>query len=275
MFTLAQSRFIIEDLKVSWRQIYRIAIAGFRETLARRMLPALLLIGAAMMVGSHLFSYLSPDISLKIIYDIGLGSMAFFGALIAIMVTSTMIPEEIEKGTIYISLSRPVRRAEYTLGKFLGGVCVALSALLFLSLLLVLEVAAHKGGMEITLFKAIYYIAWELILLSALAIFVSTLPVSSFFSMFLTFFIYILGNMSNYLQHVAMRTQSFITKFLVLIAYHLVPNLEHFNVRGEIAGNNRMIPVGAIAVSKVTLYGLSYTLLFLLLAYYLMNRREV
>lgn len=270
-----QSKFIIEDLKMSWKQIYRIAIVSFREALARRMLLALLLIAGVMMVSSHLFSYLSPDVGIKIIYDIGLGSMAFFGALIAIMVTSTMIPEEIERRTIYISLSRPVRRVEYTLGKFLGGIFVALSALLFLSLLFIMEIIAHKGGLEITLLKAIYYISLELILLSALAIFISTLPVSPFFSMFLSFFLYILGHLSGYLQHVAMRTQSFMMKFLSLVAYRLVPNLEHFNIKGEIADKPQMIPVGAIAVSKVTLYGLSYTLLFLLLAYYLMNRREV
>lgn len=270
-----QSELIIEDLKVSFEQIYRIAIVSFRDALARRILLALLLIGGAMMVSAHLFSYLSPDIGIKIIYDIGLGSMAFFGALIAIMVTSTMIPEEIERRTIYISLSRPVRRVEYTLGKFLGGVFVALSTLLFLSLLLLLEIYAHKGGLGVSFIKAIYYISLELILLCALAIFISTLPVSPFFSMFLSFFIYVLGQLSIYLQHVAMRTQSLMMKLLTLIAYRLVPNLEHFNINGQVTAQQQMIPVGALAIVKVTLYGLSYTLLFLLLAYYLMNRREV
>ena len=42
--------------------------------------------------------------------DVGLGSIRFFGMLIAIFLGTRLIPDEIEKRTIYIVLAKPVRR---------------------------------------------------------------------------------------------------------------------------------------------------------------------
>ncbi|HTV63293.1 MAG TPA: ABC transporter permease subunit, partial [Verrucomicrobiae bacterium] len=49
---------------------------------------------------------------------------SFGGNLVALWIFSTAVTSEIRRGTIRLTLSKPVSRFEYLLGKYLGGVAV-------------------------------------------------------------------------------------------------------------------------------------------------------
>ena len=49
---------------------------------------------------------------------------SFGGSLVALWIFSTAITSEIRRGTIRLTLSKPVSRFQYLLGKYLGGVAV-------------------------------------------------------------------------------------------------------------------------------------------------------
>ncbi len=114
-------------------------IAGqtFREAVRQR-LPCLLLALLAASAGAALvmrdFRFGSSEE--KFILDAGFGAEAMFGAILAVVVTAQFFTGETERRTVLMVLAKPVRRAEFVLGKY-GGVlllllifCAAMTGLL-------------------------------------------------------------------------------------------------------------------------------------------------
>ncbi len=52
------------------------------------------------------------------------GVASFGGSVVALFIFTTAVATEIRKGTIRLTLSKPVSRMQYLLGKYLGGVAV-------------------------------------------------------------------------------------------------------------------------------------------------------
>ena len=97
-----------------------IASNTFREAVRDRVLYnliafALLLSGAAIFVGQ-----ISIEIERLVVINLGLTAVSLFGIVIAIFIGIGLVSKEIEKRTLYTVLSRPVRRWEFIVGKFLG-----------------------------------------------------------------------------------------------------------------------------------------------------------
>src|ERR1700704_6696215 len=101
-------------------RIVHIAFNTFREAVRDRVLYnliafALLLSGASILVGE-----VSIDIERLVVVNLGLTAVSIFGVLLAIFIGIGLVAKEIEKRTLYTGLSRPVRRWEFVIGKFLG-----------------------------------------------------------------------------------------------------------------------------------------------------------
>ncbi|MBI2447400.1 MAG: ABC transporter permease, partial [Candidatus Omnitrophica bacterium] len=102
------------------KKVLAISNNTFREAMRKKTLNVLLIFALIIIVSSVFFTYLSPGEEMKIIKDMGLGSIMFFGMLIAVFGASSLIPTEIEKKTISTVITKPVRRMEFVLGKFFG-----------------------------------------------------------------------------------------------------------------------------------------------------------
>ena len=107
--------------------VIRVARATFHEAWRRRFLNGILVFAILIIGSSWLFAYLQPGAELQMVIDIGLGSIRFFGMLIAVFLGTRLIPDEIEKRTIYTLLSKPVTRTQFLLGKYLGGLATVIS----------------------------------------------------------------------------------------------------------------------------------------------------
>lgn len=128
--------------------LYRIIVISrntLTEAVRQRVLSVLLIFGL-LLVGSSVFvsGIATPgldasglfDEQIKFVKDFGCGAMGLIGFAIALLSTAQLIPQELHNRTIYSILAKPVRRAEFLFGKFLGVVlllalCVALMSLAF------------------------------------------------------------------------------------------------------------------------------------------------
>src|SRR5258708_12562629 len=103
-----------------------IGLNTFREAVRDRVLYnlvffALLMMGAAVLVGQ-----ISIGIEEVVIVSLGLSAISFIGLLMAVFIGVGLVSKEMDKHTIYALLSKPVRRWEFLLGKFVGfGVTLA------------------------------------------------------------------------------------------------------------------------------------------------------
>src|SRR5579859_2990903 len=114
------------------------------------------MMGAALLLGQ-----ISIDIERLFLINMGLTAISLFGLLIAIFIGIGLVSKEIEKRTLYTILSRPVRRWEFVIGKFLGlaGTLVVNTFFMALGFFAALLYVAHKfSASDAFILVALYFI---------------------------------------------------------------------------------------------------------------------
>jgi ABC-type transport system involved in multi-copper enzyme maturation permease subunit len=120
-----------------------IALNTFKEAVRDRILYLLLFFAALSILVSRILALLTVGDRAKIIKDVGLASISFFGALMAILIGTGLVYKEIEKRTIFTLISKPMRRHEFLLGKFFG---LVLTLLVMLALMSVIFLASSPAS---------------------------------------------------------------------------------------------------------------------------------
>lgn len=252
-------------------RIWAIAINTFKEALRRKILYIFLFSALAIILASYFFNFLSPSEEVKIILDMGLAGILFFGTLIAIFACGELIPREIERQTIATILSKPVKRFEFVLGKFLGGVLLVLLNFMLMSVVFIILVYLKERLFPLNLVKALVLTFWELIVLSAIAICLSTLSNTPAFNVTVTFSIYIIGHLTDYFIHIARQIGNLFISIFVGVIYTVLPNFNNFNLRDKVV-EGFFIP--NLEVAKVLLYGLIYIAVMLGLSFLFFQEKE-
>jgi Cu-processing system permease protein len=126
-------------------RIWAIALNTYREAVRARLLLgvfacALATCGYAAVVGA-----LSLNNDARVVADLGSASLSFFGVLIAIVLGSTSLHRELEYKTVFPILSRPLRRWEYLVGKYLGALLTVVVFIL-VQAAAILTMLALEGG---------------------------------------------------------------------------------------------------------------------------------
>jgi len=268
------------------RAIFRVAKATFHEAWRRRFLNTILVFAILIIGCSWVFAYLQPGAELKMIIDVSLGSIRFFGMLIAVFMGTRMIPDEIEKRTIHTILAKPVSRAQFLLGKFLGGIATIFVNVLLMGLafMLVYTIKApqfknlSEGAMSMefmagNIAKAIVLAFFELSVLMAIAVTASTV-FSWIVAAIVSFFVYFVGQMSEFFNQLANPAREIpaIAKVFLGIIYKLLPHFEIFDIREAIM-KDQFVPWEVMG--KIVAQGLAYIVIVILIGYLAFNEREV
>ncbi len=245
----------------------------FRESVRDRVLYnlvffALLMIGASLLVGQLAIGNLA-----KVISDIGLSSMRFFGMLIAIFIGIQLVSKEIDRRTIYSLLAKPLRRSELVLGKFCGlGMTLAVNSSVMAAGIVVALFWVQWGysPQVLAVLPASYMVFLELLVITGIALAMSTLS-SPAVSALVTFLLYVAGNFSLNLLAMAETTDAVAVKWLLKAVYFLVPNLANFNAIST-AAHGQMIPGTRLAWA--TAYAAIYCGILVAIAALVFDRRD-
>lgn len=212
------------------KSIWVIAKNAFREIIRDRILYgivvfALLLIGLSVALGELSFAEQA-----RISADFGLAGIQLSAAILAVFVGSSLVSKEIEKQTILTLLARPITRAQFLIGKFLGLLMVIATVMGGLALALV-AVAANLGlPIELTFGTALLGTLLEAIVLLSIAMFFGSFsrPI-----MTVTFSaaLFLIGHWVGSLQHFKEKSDSSAFKVAVGLIARVVPDLEAFNWR--------------------------------------------
>jgi ABC-type transport system involved in multi-copper enzyme maturation permease subunit len=247
-----------------------IALNTFKEAVRDRILYLLLFFAALSILVSRILALLTVGDRAKIIKDVGLASISFFGALMAILIGTGLVYKEIEKRTIFTLISKPMRRHEFLLGKFFGLVLTLLVMLALMSVIFLALVFFHTFSVEWKMLLAILYIFIELILITAVAILFSSFSTPILSSLFSLCF-YLIGHFSWSLETLIKKIPAGIFKVLAQIVYTILPDLENFNFKTEVV-HGLTIPPQVLLYSAA--YGFLYTVFILSLAILVFRRRD-
>jgi ABC-type transport system involved in multi-copper enzyme maturation permease subunit len=248
------------------------AIAGitFKEAKRDRVLYLLFFFAALGIVASRVLAILTVGDRVKIIKDVGLGSISIFGILMAILIGTGLVYKEIDKKTIFTILAKPLHRAEFILGKFLGLVLTLFVMTAAMTLIFLAIIYAHTLKIEGGLLVAVAYIFIELVLITAVAVLFSSFSTPILSSLFALAFT-LIGHLSWGLDLIIKKMEPGAGRTLVRGLYLVLPDLENFNFKTEVVHGLAIPP--AIYLTSF-LYGVCYTALILGLAVLVFRRRD-
>ena len=121
----------------SLRRVWLIARMTALEAARQRAFHLVLLLAAGFVPGALAFSEFNFGTSeLKFIADFGFGTLAIFGSILTVAVTTQLFFAELEHRTLLTLLAKPVWRGEFLLGKWVGIMAVVSAFCLLVTLLL-------------------------------------------------------------------------------------------------------------------------------------------
>jgi len=305
----------------SLSRIIIIARNTLTEAIRRKVL-SVLLIFAVVLVGSsvNISQLATPgldsaglfDEQIKFVKDFGCGAIGFFGAAIAILSVAQLIPEELEKRTVYTILAKPVRRSDFLFGKFFGvilllGLCVSLMSLAFAGALYWQQVRGiavtdsiynvTPGGPPLSpdaqnaydhevarivsqvqdpqLIKAIALLFAKLVMTAAIALLISTFATSSIFTIITTLMVYLIGHLEGVARDVWLARGAETTLWesgLLSFISLLIPDMNSFTIVDEILAGN---PVPLFHTVNLLGYAGVYLIVLLALSELMFRQREL
>ncbi|MDR1144916.1 MAG: ABC transporter permease [Verrucomicrobiales bacterium] len=291
-------------MKNSLRHIWVIAGNTFTEAIRQKVLYVLTVFCLIMLGGSSFYTQFDfRGDEFKFMKDLAYAAISVIGLLVALLGAAMLIPAELEKRTIYTLLSKPVRKFEFIVGKYLGltlllTLFMALMAGIFMLVMwshessLTNDIMATSQGQptelqlqQINEFRAGAYdpamwqaltLVWaKLCLVTVISVFFSTLASSTVFIVSCTLFVYLIGHLQSVARDFWLAPESgaswLTTVFLAAISL-LIPDFQTFNLIDEIIGGNRVLWLNT---RHILLYTGGYTVIALGVSSLLFESREL
>jgi ABC-type transport system involved in multi-copper enzyme maturation permease subunit len=276
---------------------WTIAANTLSEAMRKKVINIFLLVALIMIIFSEAFAFFAAPggvstgnagevgvanasrIELIVIKSMAFGVIVLAGLVMSIFLGTDLIPTEIDRKTIYTILSKPVRRSAYVLGKQLGlaltlGLNFLLMGIAFLVLLFFKE---HRFPLEIAV--GVFLIFIQFVMLGSVALLFSVFLTRNI-NAALTFFLFVVGMLSDFLLTIATRTGESTNHFLGALltwVHRIIPNFSNFNVTNPLIHPEALveIPHFYLHVLQVVGYGLLYSLILLFIAIAIFDRKEL
>lgn len=284
--------------------IWSIAKTTVGDALRKKVLQIFLVVAIGLIIISLSFSQTlsfstkeGSATDIMLVKSFGLGLMAVAGWLISLVMGVSLIPQEIERRTIYTILAKPVKRYEFIVGKYLGAVLtlainIGLMGVVFIAVTVfkawgaeapAASAASELGAMgaqkvgifDINTVWGIVMIYLQFMVLSAVVLFFSVFltPTVNFF---MGLGVYIVGVMASMTDTLAKSpAANVLLKGFYKTIHAVIPNFDKFNVTNSLLHPETHIASMAHYTGTVALYALLYALVMMTLAVIVFERKEV
>jgi ABC-type transport system involved in multi-copper enzyme maturation permease subunit len=272
----------------SFRRAALIGENTMRQAAREQYFGFVALLAVLLVAGAQALQVLNFGSSeLRFISNIGFSTMAFFCAALTIAATTQFYFAEVEHRTLFTLLSKPILRAEFVLGKFIGVVILAAVFCLLITLVLIGVLWTRENSLMRAVpdsirdgnsinFEAIFSASvaqWmKLIVLGCLTLLVASFARSPVFTMGAGWMILVTGH----LQFVALAAaenvgQSVVRTIVRLVAFAL-PDFQRFDLSDAITSSHQ---TPWLDVAHLAFYSVAYCGVVLALAAYSFRHREL
>jgi ABC-type transport system involved in multi-copper enzyme maturation permease subunit len=238
-------------MTLTLRHLATIARITMLEGARKQIFHVLMLFAMTLIIVATLLGFLDHNVQIKIVKDLCSVAILISSSIIAITLSVSGLPQEIEQRTVYPYLAKPIRRWEFVVGKYLGTMgTVAIGMGIMLAAFAAILIA-YSHGLDLGVFMVIPYLFLQAAILAAVALLFSTLQLSGF---------------------ITSHDQSVIGRFLGTLMVQILPNLECFNFKDAMIHGR---PVSGAYLAQTALYGIVYTLALLTLSSLNFARKEL
>jgi ABC-type transport system involved in multi-copper enzyme maturation permease subunit len=214
-------------------------------------------------------------VQVKMVKDFSNVILAMFGLLLTLVLSFDLLPEEVQQRTIFLVLARPVQRAQFLMGKFVGVLLLVTLLMVGLGLvhMTVLGVlrpdAASRVDMQVVQSLALLWL--KLVLFAGVVVCLSSF-VSRPLTLALSIFIYLFGSVSGILESTFGQTSTPALAWLTTGLQFCLPNFQNFDY-GDYILYNYVLDLPAMA--WLAAYAASYVALLLLATQWIFSRRDL
>jgi Cu-processing system permease protein len=256
------------------RKIAALAAVAVREALRQKLAVNLLIFALALLTATVTISMLTFGEQYRIIANLGLSAMEVFGTLIATFLGAGIIAREVERRSVYPVISKPVSRAQYVAGRYLGLVATTTLNLLVMAIVfgVVLAVYLHGPGFlrDTPFLLVVLSLAIQFAMVGAVATFFSSFSTTTLSAIFTLSFV-VAGHLSSDLiRYWSQRGPA--ARAMGKLAYVLVPNLEALDLKEAMVYKD---PVSASFAWTGLGYGVLWSAAVVLLAAAVFSRRDL
>lgn len=235
--------------------IWVIAKMSLLENSRKQVFHVLCLLMLAVIASSTLLSIFTEGVQIKILKDLCMTCLLFGGAALAIALGATGIPSDVESRTLHPLIARPLTRAQYVLGKFLGTFITVSLGVAAMAVAFAVLIFMYQHTIDPALGIAVLFTLLEVAIVTAIATTISTLASPAVTTM-VTFIIYIAGTIKiGYIGELIEKSQSGISRGLYSLIYHALPNLECFNLKSSLVHHDA---IPSAYLWQVAIYGFCY-----------------
>jgi len=229
---------------------------AWREQVRGRFFSVTLIFGGLMLYMSVLLGMLASDQEVRVLLDFGLSFIDVLAAAAVTFAAATGLVREMETKTLYLILSRPVPRSVYLLGRYLGLLLSALTAVLAMAVVHV-SILLFKGWhWEAGYLLALAGVGLKLAVTAAVATLLTMISTSVLSALCLTGISWMLGHFVFEIRFMATQALAGASAKALYVMAYVVPNLQLFNFRDRLG-----IP-DATGGGVSFLFALSYCLVY-------------
>jgi ABC-type transport system involved in multi-copper enzyme maturation permease subunit len=157
-------------------RIIAVAKNTFREALRNRAFIGMVVLSLGFIGLSMMLSELAVvGQESRVLVDFGFFAISLFAVATAIVMGAILVHKEMEKKTIYTILSKPIRRYEFILGKYVGVMIVLVLQVGLLSLFWCSLLLMNGDGVGLEHFKGILLILMEVAVVTSIAVMFSAM----------------------------------------------------------------------------------------------------
>ncbi len=251
--------------------IWTLALNTFREAVRDRVLHSIFFFAVVTVCASLVLKDVTLGDQEKVVRSIAEGGIDLFASLIAMFLGISIIWKELEKKTVYTILSKPMPRWQFVLGKYVGLNLTIWIEIALLSSMYVLLMVFQQDFPHPIFFVSMGLLVVELMLLTAWATLFSTYSAPTTASAF-TISIFAIGHLADDLWLLGSKSDSMLLEQIVHFIYWVVPNFELLSLR-DLSVHEQAVPWGQ--VGSAAGYGIVYSVVVLLLAVMLFNRKDI
>lgn len=226
-------------------RISAVAQNTFKEAVRDKVLYLLVLFALCLLLSSYVIAPLALGEGGKILRDLGLSLVPLFGLAIVVILGTALVYKEVERRTIYILVSKPLRRWEYLVGKYLGLLALLAVVAILMTLFLYGILYWFYRQAEAMLLWGIGMSFLELAVMAGVAIFFSSLSSPTLSAVF-TLAVYVAGHWTQDLRAFTTKLPGSTFKGLGTFFYYVLPNLEFFNVKNDVVHGIPVNPFHAL-----------------------------
>lgn len=252
-------------------KVFAIALNTYREAIRNKILYsiiffALFVVGIAAILGAA-----SVGNQMKFVKDFSLMSISLFGVVIAAVLGVNLLNKELGKKTIFNILSKPVARWEFIVGKFCGLFATLVLMVVLMSAVLIAVLAGLEGSVDWGLVLASGTSLLELMIITAIALFFSSVVVTPTLAGLFTAAAFVAGRSAVYLQYFLSADYTPTIHAMARSLYWVLPHLYEYNIADLVVYGNTLEVAYLLALVA---YAVAYSAVMLLLSVAFFSRRE-